>query len=679
MPDFKSLASQKLESSGLDQADAKQLRLQPVASAAQLDPSFKPFPAIKIPYFHPLTGKPLKALPAHPDFYRIRYLSIPTNPLGQPSAPKYTQPPKSGIAAYFPLTTDWVSVLSDTEVPIIITEGEFKSAKASKEGFAVIGLGGVWSFKATKLGIDFLPVLDEVNWVHRTVPIVFDSDFRTNQQVCKAINSLAEELSARGALPKIVALPDLLTDGKTGLDDFLLERTPDDLQALIEESAPLTLARGLFKLNDAVAYVKDPGLVVTLKDGQRLAPEAFKSHAFSNINYANYVISKDGVPQLQRSSAADAWLKWPLRHELNRLTYRPGHERLTDQREYNLWPGWGVEPKRGDVKPFLKLVDHLFAGTESQAKQWFLRWCAYPIRYPGTKLFSSVVMYGRVHGTGKSLVGYSLGRIYGKNFTEINQSNLHGAFNEWAENKQFVMGDDVTGSDRKADNDLLKKLITQSELRLNPKYIPSYVVPDCINYLFTTNQPDAFFLEDTDRRFFIHEVVSDPLPQDFYVDYMLWLDGGGAAALHQWLRSLDLDDFNPAGHAFHTRSKERMIEDTRSDLGSWVRRLVADPDKILRVGQVALTLDLFTNEDLLSLYDPANTTKVTANGLGRELRRAGVPMANGGEKLRLSKGADRYYILRNRSKWLKASVQEARDHLELVAPRSQGSKFRKAR
>ena len=58
------------------------------------------------------------------------------------------------------------------------------------------------------------------------------------------------------------------------------------------------------------------------------------------------------------------------------------------------------------------------------------------------------------------------------------------------------MGDDVTGSDKRADADFLKKLITQKELRVNVKYLPAYTVKDCINYFFTANHPDSFFLED---------------------------------------------------------------------------------------------------------------------------------------------------------------------------------------
>ena len=366
-------------------------------------------------------------------------------------------------------------------------------------------------------------------------------------------------------------------------------------------------------------------------------------------------------------SAAAAWLKWPLRTEVTKLTYQPGAERfITEPRPlYNIWPGWGVEPIEDDVSLFLTLVDHIFTNAEPEAKDWFLKWCAYPLQHPGVKLFSSVVIHGIRHGTGKSLLGYTLARIYGKNFTEISQMDLHGAFNEWAEGKQFVMGDDVTGSNKRQDADFLKKLITQRELRVNGKYVPTYTVPDCINYFFTANHPDSFFLEDDDRRFFIHEVQVGPLPEEFYVEYDLWLDTGGSSAVFQYLLDLDLGEFNPAAPAFKTAAKERMIANVQSDLAGWVRQLLATPDHVLRVGELVIDKDLFTSKELLQFYDPSGKTGTTANGLGRELARAGIRQVSNGRPIRLADGSQgRYYAVRNVDNWMKSQPQAAVVHLD---------------
>ena len=670
------LAEAKLASSGLTWAQGIALGLEvlePEATAA-LSKSFKALPALKLPYFDPRTGQPLRPQPGWPPFYRLRYLKTATDFAAVAAAKplRYTQPLESGVCAYFPRLPDldWKVILADPDIPLILTEGEFKAAKTCAEGFPTIGLGGVYNYRSAKLAVPFLPELEAVRWVKRHVYLIFDSDFRSNQLVCKALNDVAEVLFLRGAIVHLVALPDVVEGGKTGLDDFLVACPAAELGDLLHDRAqPLTLARAMWKLNERVCYVYDPGLVVVEATGQKMTPSQFKEHAFAALDYAEQVVNKDGSVSMKPASAPAAWLKWPLRREVGKLTYAPGKDRFVLNGEVihnalNTWPGWGCEPRRGDPKPFLQLVQHLFRGATLEAQQWFLRWCAYPLQYPGVKMFTSAVVYGLAHGTGKSLIGYTLGRIYGKNFVEIRQADLHNNFNEWAENKQFVLGDDVTGSDKRQDADMLKKLITQRELRVNPKYIPSYVVPDCLNYLFTSNQPDAFFLEDTDRRFFIHEVTIDPLPEDFYMDYQLWLETGGAEAVFHHLQHLDLGDFNPAAPALRTAAKERMTEDTRSDLGSWVRRLKAAPDAVLRLGQAELPGDLFTNAQLLALYDPTGKTRTTANGLGRELRRAGFRQVLDGVPVRHPDGGqDRYYVVRHHARWENPALLQVQQHL----------------
>lgn len=666
------LAFAKLATSGLAPEDFATLRLDVTAQANRLYQYFKPLPALVIPYYDPFRPtERLRGWPGWPPFYRIRYLADDTSFAAQTEKKprRYANPPDAGVCAYFPPGfVDWPTLLSDPTEPLIITEGELKAAKACREGYPTVGLGGVYNYRSSKLGLTFLAELEAITWVQRHVYLAFDSDFRTNEMVCAALNDLAEELMKRGAVPHLTPLPDVVDGGKTGLDDFLVARPAEELADLLHDrSTPLTLSRALWRLNDEVVYVRDPGFVLVRASGQQLSPAAFKDHAFATLNHAEQVVHKDGSLGLRPASAAARWLTWQLRAEVDGITYRPGKPRLIEargRREWNRWRGWGVEPKAGDVTPFTQLLDHLFAGAEPAAREWFVRWCAFPLQYPGTKLFTTAVLWGRRHGTGKSLVGHTLGAIYGENFKEIGQAQLHSERNEWAIDKQFVLGDDVTGSDKRDDADRLKRMITQKTITVDPKYIPSYSIPDLINYLLTSNQPDLVFLEDDDRRNFIHEVMVGPLEEGFYVDYVLWLESGGAAAVFDYLLNVDLGDFNPGAPALMTAAKRRMIQDVKSDLGGWVSRLQQDPDAVLRAGQMAVPGDLFTNRQLLLLYDPDGRTRTTANGLGRELRRAGVPLFAGGQLVQTPDGRDRVYVVRHAERWVvDPDVAAAERHL----------------
>lgn len=645
----------KLSLSALDQGDVKALKFK-AHSADEAAKQLKSLPSYHagflIPYFD-LEGRITK-------FWRYRYLETTKtgfDALTNKKDLRYAQPGKSLNELYIPPVagTNWSSIAKNPEIPLIITEGELKAACATKLGHPTIGLGGVWCFKSNNARMPLLPMFHEFQWRDRIVYICYDSDAVTNPQVMTAENALARELTLLGAQPYVVRIPFLEKDNKKiGLDDYLVDEGVEAFRELLDASAEWRAAQELFALNQEVVYVRDPGVILNMEDLRRISPRAFTDHAYSTRIYYEEQVSDKGTKMVERSAAKE-WLKWPHRAEVARVTYEPGGDRITRKNELNVWAGWSCEPEAGDVTPWKELLDFIF-GPKNPHRKWFEQWCAYPLQYPGTKLYSSPVIWGRKHGTGKSLIGYTLGKIYGKNFTEIGDQNIRENHNEWAENKQFVMGDEITSGDKRGVADSLKSMITRQLLRLNPKYVPSYTVPDRINYYFTSNHPDSFFLEDDDRRFFIHEVKGVPMPVQFYKNYEKWMGkddviGPGIPGLFAYLLSVDVSDFDPKGHAPVTEAKRDMIDGGRSDLATWIAMLRDDPDTVLRIDQSVLKFDLWRAEDLLSLYDPMEKGKVTANGLARELRRAGFQRPCGTLGCRTSQGQVRLWAVRNEAKY----------------------------
>jgi hypothetical protein len=91
------------------------------------------------------------------------------------------------------------------------------------------------------------------------------------------------------------------------------------------------------------------------------------------------------------------------------------------------------------------------------------------------------------------------------------------------------------------------------------------------------------------------------------------------------------------------------------------------------VGSIKLRKDLYSNRELLELYDPDKRTGTTANGLGRELRRAGIDMVNEGKPLRLPEGNERLYAVRNGETWSGASADDLIAHV--VSSVKKGAKY----
>lgn len=636
----------KLTSSMID-AETATAAMFKVANTAELKAFGLPgAAAFEIPYFAN-TGKPT-------GFKRWRYLEDTREGFAAKTDAKpvrYVQAPNTPSELYMPPLVDWAALQADSTQPIVITEGELKALSCTRHVMPCLGLGGVYSFKSTKRKQPLLKDLCAFNWADRTVLIAYDSDAHTNPMVVAARNELCRELLALGARPAVVDITAADDNSKRGLDDIILQDGPDALAEMFSVAEPFAAAAALHELNAEVAYIKDPGMVVVLETGLKMRASDFTGHAYANRHYWESSLDAKGVERMVKKKAAQGWLEWPLRLELRGIVYEPGAAKLTECARYNTWPGWGCVPKRGTIKPWRDLLDHLFTGKPEE-RSFFERWCALPIQQPGKKMYTAAVLWGVNTGTGKSLVGYSLGRIYGKNFTEIGDSELQDERNEWAVCKQFVMGDDVTGHDQRKYSDKLKKMITQLEMRIDQKYVPSYTVRDVINYLFNSNHPDAFFLEDDDRRNFVHEIECGPLPTAFYIEYMAWLNSTGASHLFDHLLNLDLAGMRAEDRAPNTQARRAMIDDGLSDLGRWVRRLKDDPVMCLKVGDAKLTGDLWAASELLKLYDPEGRGRATAGGVSREMKRAGFKHVYGGMQVRTSLGQQRLFAVRDAEKWL---------------------------
>lgn len=654
-----------LASSGLDEADAREMQVTPVTPG---DCEAWRLPAAahgyKIPYFD-IEGEPTA-------FFRVRYLEDTRKGFAKQTAQKplrYGQVPDTVNEIYFPpLSINWHDVALDIEVPILITEGEKKAAAACKWGLACIGLGGVWCFQSTRSALPLLPGFNWIKWKGRTVYICYDSDAETNSDIVKAELRLAQRLVELGAAVMICRIKHTDTSSKLGLDDYLVLHGPEEFQQEVLDTAfEFAESKGLHELNQEVLYVRDPGLIWDRERRQRLTPSAFKEHAFSN----RHIWERRATPKgetLVKLPAAKAWMEWEYRSECKGLVYAPAAPEITEDGYLNTWTGWGVpEPRKGGCEPWHDLMNHLF-GEDKAARLWFEQWCAYPVQHPGVKMATAALVWGVEQGSGKTLVGHTLMRLYGtKNSAEIHDTDLEDDRNEWAADKQFVLVDDIVA---KGDRKLMLRimtLITQKRVRLNPKYIPSYFLPDTINYMFTSNEPDALYMESGDRRFFVHEVRAGKYTA--YKRYCDWRDSDtGIAALWDYFLHLDLTGFDPQAPAPITEGKREMQEMGKSDLGAFVRDFKENGPSIM--AKHGLKGDFVTSAELHVIYTSLRPgTATTQQAIARELKRAGFKHPSTGSRMKTTDGRMiPAYVVANHVKWAAAAWSEACRHFNEARP-----------
>lgn len=662
-----------LKKSNLSPAHAKLLRLEPFAEGHNLGLPLN-WAGYKLPYFTP-EGKVN-------GFFRFRLLQTqpstgwraitvpPEKPL------RYLQPKDSEVHIYLPPLkgSSWRKVMEDPTIPVCITEGEKKAACATLYGvMPTVGLGGVYNWQSRRLRQTFLPILEEFQWAQRHVFICYDSDVIKNPMVRIAQSQLGGALLQRGAIIHNVAMPVPKDGGKCALDDFIVQHGVEEAEQLLIKTRPDEASEEVHGMNSEFAVLRDTAEVVALEDGSVLSANKFADVVYKNRKYVTFVI-KDEKETPKVHYTAKEWLDWPHRLTLARLQYSPGQEQIAGDC-YNTWQGWGCTPSsKGSIQPWEDLIDLLLRDAKPDHIAWMKRWFAYPIIHPGTKLYTATILWSTTQGNGKTLLGDTMRRIYGKNYGTVNNVNLASQYNDWVVNKQFIVGDEISTGNKRTVTDGLKDVITRDHVNVSIKYRAQFTVRDCANYYFTSNHPDAFFIDDADRRYFVHEVVAQPKEAEFYERYTKWLDHeGGAARLFQHLLDTDVSEFNPRGHAPLTSSKIAMIMDSKSDLGDWCMRLKAEPDKVLvDRGGKPLGHALWTSQDLLRIYDPEGSSKVTANGLAREMKRSGFRYAAGGNNTGVVDGArTRFWALRHTDKMnrqgpatLARLYQEERDAME---------------
>ncbi len=419
-----------------------------------------------------------------------------------------------------------------------------------------------------------------------------------------------------------------------------VERTVQSVYKTAQRKAALRavqLDEAIAEMNKKYAFLTEPSMVIDLDTCTRQSPEMMRAR------YSNALIVSEENGKLKQITHYDAWSKSKDRREHLGLTFEPGKGLIVGER-INTWRGWAVEPRAGDVQPWNDLLDFLL-GAGTPERRWVEQWVAYPIQYPSSKLATAIVIWSPAQGVGKSLLGETVSRLYGEHGRTITAIELHDKFNSWADRSLFILGEENAGHDRRADADRLKDLITGDTMHVERKYVERSLQPNMMNFMFTSNHPDAFHLEIKDRRFGVFAIDSKPREPEFYQRIVAWRDSAtGAAALMHHLLRVDLTGFNPKGHAPETRAKQEMIEQSKTETERFVTDILS-PDFIdghlgAEVISIAALVDLFKRD---GTSGSMNTT-----AMGRALRKQ-TPYRNN----RISYGGRRVPVisLRRHEHW----------------------------
>jgi len=565
-------------------------------------------------------------------------------------------PPSEPPHAYIPPILDWRDIPRKSK--IFIHESCIKSINGALLHEYSLGLNGVWGWLSKKHSIALVDEIKSLPWKALDLQpvILFDSNIHDNWDVQHAASALGARIyTITGQRAQLLRLPKTADGEDQGFDDFVqsvgMEEAKKFLNSDTEEVGISDVDIFKAQLNNEVCIVRSMGKIVEQKTGTIMSLSTF-----SDVNYAHYTaVVTDENGKMRKMNVPKMWMTDKDRVEVARLEYNPG-EALLNNDSLNLWRGMGLDPEPGSVSPWMELLTHNV--EDDFLKEWVLRWLAYPLQNPGSKLNSLILLVGP-SGTGKDLFLRPFHRIYGQNAIKIGNNEIRSQFTSLWANKQFLHLDELTRSRADADliNNKLKGLCTDENVTVNQKGQPEFKIRNRINIAITSNYLDCVKLDMDDRRSGV--LLWKPVAPQFdhrgdepyWQRYVQWCDNGGAEALYDFLLTYDVGNFNPMAWAPGSEAKELVKESGMSPLEAWVRDLYNTPDEVLPI--VSEGKSLWTSKELATLFygcpeDQLRKSQIDAVGV--EMRSIGFQRANDGKVIRTRDGRiDRYWVVRDRN------------------------------
>lgn len=222
-------------------------------------------------------------------------------------------------------------------------------------------------------------------------------------------------------------------------------------------------------------------------------------------------------------------------------------------------------------------------------------------------------------------------------------------------------------------SETMKTYVTDPKILINQKNVKPYSAENRANFYFTSNKVNAIHLDRLDRRYFVCEVIGNPLPQKFYTEYGRWMESGGVEALFYYLRSeVSLSGFVHTAPPPQTNIKIEMTIATSSNEALWLRSLIDDESFRISHSGNSFSCDLASTSELLDAYNnqsQVSPSKFGNGSFGSVCREAGLRPVCDGKRLQTKRGKSIFYARAIIDKWVKASRKEVMSYIDSCIPK----------
>jgi len=217
--------------------------------------------------------------------------------------------------------------------------------------------------------------------------------------------------------------------------------------------------------------------------------------------------------KIGKKSFFELWLEDIDKRKYTKVDFIPKLD--YNGKAYNMFSGFknnNDKPINNDkIKPFFDYLDRIFK-NEVISISAILDWIAWIRQRPHLKTEKAIVLYSDTQGVGKNTLVEIIGAVLGYTTTVNDVKDLVKNFNNHITNKLIIYGDEVKVKAKELRDDL-KTMITRTKMQCEKKGIDSYEINDYSNYIFTTNNQNSFYIEPTDRRFMLFDLVEEKMSE----------------------------------------------------------------------------------------------------------------------------------------------------------------------
>jgi hypothetical protein len=187
------------------------------------------------------------------------------------------------------------------------------------------------------------------------------------------------------------------------------------------------------------------------------------------------------------------WDWFKTRKPETRIAVFKPHEDIGPH-EWNMWTGWGVEPIPDYDEKLTAIERHIaevICNTDKEKFCYVMRWLAWTVQHPDLPSEAFLVWMSHLEGTGKSIIGEMLVKIFGKHgMLATKKTDLLG---EHAVNEHicFMFLDEALYYGDSAAADIVKNLTTGRTRTVNPKFRSPRQITNTLSIVMATNHDYA--------------------------------------------------------------------------------------------------------------------------------------------------------------------------------------------